>query len=275
MRKLENKVALITGGGRGIGKEIALKLASEGAKIVLNDLDDEPANAVVAEIIAMGGEAFALVESVTEKGFAERFIGAAIDKFGSIDILINNAGYTWDNVIQKMSDEQWEAIQDVHVTAPFKILRAVQPHFKQRAKDENDAGKEGFRKVINISSVVGMNGNPGQINYAAAKAGLIGLTKTLSKEWGRYRVNVNAVAFGFIETRLTLGNSENDKTIQVDGKEIGVGVSPEILEMSKMLIPLGRPGTPKEAAASVYLLCIPESDYISGQVLSCSGGFDM
>ncbi len=275
MRKLENKVALITGGGRGIGKEIALKLASEGAKIVLNDLDEEPASSVVADIIAMGGEALALVGSVTEKGFAERFISAAIDKFGSIDILINNAGYTWDNVIQKMSDEQWEAIQDVHVTAPFKILRAAQPHFKQRAKDENDAGKEGFRKVINISSVVGMNGNPGQINYAAAKAGLIGLTKTLSKEWGRYRVNVNAVAFGFIETRLTLGNSENDKTIQVDGKEIGVGVSPEILEMSKMLIPLGRPGTPKEAAASVYLLCIPESDYISGQVLSCSGGFDM
>ncbi len=275
MKKLENKVALITGGGRGIGKEIALKLASEGAKIVLNDLDEEPANAVVEEIVAMGGEAFALVESVTEKDFAEHFTSAAIDKFGTIDILINNAGYTWDNVIQKMSDEQWDAVQAVHLTAPFKILRAAQPYFKQQAKDEDEAGKEGFRKVINISSVVGMNGNPGQINYAAAKAGLIGLTKTLSKEWGRYRVNVNAVAFGFIETRLTLGNSKNDKTIQVDGKEIGVGVSPEILEMSKMLIPLGRPGTAKEAAASVYLLCIPESDYISGQVLSCSGGFDM
>lgn len=274
---LQDKVALITGAGRGIGKEIALKLASSGAKVVINDLDEAPANAVVEEIQDTGGEALAVVSSVTEKKFAENFVDAAIKRFGGVDIVINNAGYTWDNVIQKMSDEQWSAVQDVHLTAPFRILRAVQPHFKERALQEDARGEEGFRKVVNISSVVGLNGNPGQANYGAAKAGLIGLTKTLAKEWGRYRVNVNSVAFGFIETRLTTEKDPdtNEQKIEVDGREIKVGVNPSIVEMAKLLIPLGRPGTPKEAASAVYLMCLPEANYISGQVLVCGGGYEM
>ncbi|MFL0799345.1 MAG: SDR family oxidoreductase [Agarilytica sp.] len=277
MTKLADKVALITGAGRGIGKEIALKLASEGAKIVLNDLDADPANAVVKEITSAGGEAMAYVGSVSEKDFGQRFIDAALKHYGAIDIIVNNAGYTWDNVIQKMSDEQWSAVQDVHLTAPFRILRAAQPYFKERALKEEAEGIEGFRKVVNVSSVVGINGNPGQINYAAAKAGLIGLTKTLAKEWGRFRVNVNAVAFGFIETRLTSKTEalDADKQIDIDGQKISVGISQEFIEMSKMLIPLGRPGTPKEAAGCIYLMCLPEANYVSGQVLVCGGGFEM
>ncbi len=277
MTKLADKVALITGAGRGIGREIALKLASEGAKIVLNDLDSDPANAVVDEIAAAGGDAMAYVGSVSEKDFGARFVDAALKHYGAIDIIVNNAGYTWDNVIQKMSDEQWSAVQDVHLTAPFRILRAAQPYFKERALKEDAEGIEGFRKIVNVSSVVGINGNPGQINYAAAKAGLIGLTKTLAKEWGRFRVNVNAVAFGFIETRLTSKTEalDSDKQIDIDGQKISVGISQEFIEMSKMLIPLGRPGTPKEAAGSIYLMCLPEANYVSGQVLVCGGGFEM
>ncbi len=274
---LSGKVALITGAGRGIGKDIAIKLAGAGAKVVINDLDEVPANAVVEEIRSNGGEALAVVSSVTEKNFPDTFVNTAIKNFGGVDIVINNAGYTWDNVIQKMSDEQWSAVQDVHLTAPFRILRAVQPHFKEKSQQEDAAGIEGFRKVVNISSVVGLNGNPGQANYGAAKAGLLGLTKTLAKEWGRYRVNVNSVAFGFIETRLTTEKDPDtqEQKIEVDGKEIKVGVNPSIIEMAKTLIPLGRPGTTKEAASAVYLMCIPESNYISGQVLVCGGGYEM
>lgn len=275
MSRLENKVALVTGGGRGIGKEIALKLASEGAKVVLNDLDEGPANEVVAAVKAAGGDALAFVESVTEKDFGQRFVEAAADTFGAVDIVVNNAGYTWDNVIQKMSDEQWSAVQEVHLTAPFRILRAAQPFFKKAAQKEDAQGIEGFRKVVNISSVVGLNGNAGQVNYAAAKAGVIGMTKTLAKEWGAYRVNVNAVAFGYIETRLTRKATDGEQTIDIAGKEIKVGVSDQIHDMAKVLIPLGRPGRPEEAAAAVYMMCSPESNYVSGQVLVCGGGFDM
>jgi 3-oxoacyl-[acyl-carrier protein] reductase len=274
MSKLEGKVALITGSGRGIGREIALKLASEGASIVVNDLDAEPANRVVEEIRKSGSEAVACVGNVTESDFGDRFMQTAVDSFDGVDIIVNNAGYTWDNVIQKMTDEQWYAMIDVHLTAPFRILRAAQPHIKKYAVMEKEQGIENFRKVVNISSVAGTCGNAGQINYSAAKAGLMGVTKTLAKEWGRYKVNVNTVAFGFIETRLTTGGA-GDSTINIEGNEIKVGVSEQILQMAKAMIPLGRPGTAAEAAGSVYLFCSPESNYISGQTVVCGGGFEI
>ncbi|MFL0809385.1 MAG: SDR family oxidoreductase [Agarilytica sp.] len=274
-QKLAGKVALITGAGRGIGREIALKLASEGASLVVNDLDEAPIQEVLKEAERFGGKYISCCGNVTKEDFGETFVATAIEAFGRIDIIVNNAGYTWDNVIQKMTDEQWGAVQDVHLTAPFRILRAAQPHFKKQALEEAQAGVEGFRKVVNISSVVGLSGNPGQANYAAAKAGLIGLTKTLAKEWGRYRVNVNSVSFGLIETRLTTENMSDEKKIDIDGREIKVGVKQEMYEMSKLMIPLGRAGTPSEAAGAVYLLCTPESNYISGQVLVCGGGFEM
>lgn len=271
-RKLDNKVALVSGSGRGIGREIALKLAAEGARVVINDLDATPAEQTVADIIAAGGQAVACVGSVTEAGFAERFVATAIDTYGGLDIIVNNAGYTWDNVVQKMTDEQWEAMLAVHLTAPFRILRAASGFIRDAAKREAEAGKPVHRKVVNISSTSGVYGNAGQANYAAAKAGINGLTKAMAKEWGRYKVNVNSVAFGLIMTRLTEVDASADAKIDIAGQQIKVGVRPDILKNAEATIPLGRGGTPEEAAGAVYLFCIPESDYVSGQVLVCGGG---
>jgi 3-oxoacyl-[acyl-carrier protein] reductase len=272
MGKLDGKVALVTGSGRGIGREVALQLAALGARVVVNDLDAEPAFEVVAEIKKLGGDAVACVGSVTAPDFAERFVKTAVDNYKGIDIIINNAGFTWDNVIQKMSDEQWYAIIDCHLTAPFRILRASYPVISAAAKAEAAEGKEVFRKVVNISSGAA-GGNPGQINYSTAKAGIIGMTKTMAKEWGRLKVNVNCVAFGHIETRLTvpLAGAES-KTVNIEGREIKVGIGEAVMQMSKNMTPLGRPGTPAEAAGSVVNFCVPESNYISGQVLICGGG---
>lgn len=272
MKNLQNKVALVTGSGRGIGRAVALKLARHGARVVVNDLDQAPADEVVAQIREEGGDAVACVGSVTAVDFAERFIKTAVDHFGGVDIIVNNAGYTWDNVIQKMTDEQWYAIIDCHLTAPFRILRAAYPVISAAAKTEAAEGRVVNRKVVNISSLAA-SGNPGQTNYSAGKAGILGMTKTLAKEWGRHKVNVNAVAYGHIETRLTAPvEGGAAKTVTIDGREIKVGISQQIVEQSKHMIPLGRPGTPEEAADAVYLFCIPESDYLSGQVLVCSGG---
>ena len=270
-KKLDGKVALITGSGRGIGREIALKLASDGARLVINDLDADPAQETVEAIKAMGGEAVACVGSVTAPDFAERFIGAAVENYKGLDIIVNNAGYTWDNVIQKMTDEQWYAIMDCHLTAPFRILRAAQPVIRALSKSETEAGVRKVRKVVNISSMAGVFGNVGQTNYSAAKAGIMGVTQALAKEWGRMNVTVNCVAFGLIKTRLT-GSTADGATTNIDGRDIKVGVNPGLLSMMEQTIPLGRGGTPEEAAGSVYLFCIPESDYVSGQTLICSGG---
>ncbi|MGW5680296.1 SDR family NAD(P)-dependent oxidoreductase, partial [Streptomyces sp. NPDC003860] len=179
-------------------------------------------------------------------------------------IIVNNAGYTWDTVIQKMTDEQWDAILDVHLKAPFRILRAAQPFIKANPVPYH-------RKVVNISSTSGYYGNLGQANYAAAKAGMIGLTKTLAKEWGRYGVNVNAVAFGFVLTRMTEVTAADNAMLSIDGRDIKVGLNPEKAAMAAKVIPLGRPGTPEEAAGAVYALCLPETDYVSGQCLVVDG----
>jgi len=271
-RKLEGKVALVTGSGRGIGREIALKLASEGARVVVNDLDAEPAAQVVAEITAAGGAATDCAGSVTDIGFADRFVATAVDTYGGLDIIVNNAGYTWDNVVQKMSDDQWEAMLAVHLTAPFRILRAASGFIRDAARREAEEGRDVFRKVVNISSTSGVYGNAGQANYAAAKAGINGLTKAMAKEWGRYKVNVNSVAFGLIKTRLTEADASAGASIDIAGQQIRVGVNPQILKNAEAMIPLGRGGTPEEAAGAVYLFCIPESNYVSGQVLVCGGG---
>ncbi len=272
MSKLQGKVAIVSGSARGIGRAIALKLASEGAKVVINDLDAEPADAVVAEIKAAGGEAVAVNGSVTEPGFADRFVGAAIERFGGLDIIVNNAGYTWDSTIQKMTDEQFQAMLDVHLVAPFRIMRAAAEPIRVMAKKEAEAGREVFRKFVNISSIAGLFGNAGQASYSSAKASLVGLTRTMCKEWGRYKVNVNCVAFGLINTRLTQPIEAQQKTIEIAGHDIKVGVQPQMLEAMGRMIPLGRGGTPEEAADAVYLFCSPESNYISGQVIVAGGG---
>ncbi len=272
MKQLEGKVALVTGSGRGIGRSLALKLAANGARVVVNDLDADPAQEVVEEIRGKGGEAVACAGSVTAPDFADRFIKTAVDSYKGIDIIVNNAGYTWDSVIQKMTDEQWYAIIDCHLTAPFRILRAAYPVISAAAKADAAAGVEVYRKVVNISSVAA-GGNAGQANYSSAKAGIIGLTKTMAKEWGRLKVNVNCVAFGLINTRLTEVTADGNATVNIEGRNIRVGVNPDLMAMAKATIPLGRAGTPDDAAGAVYMFCTPESDYVSGQVIVCGGGY--
>lgn len=273
--KLSGKVAIISGSGRGIGRALALKLASEGASIVVNDLDDGPANEVVDAINATGGKAIACIGNVTAEDFGERFVRSALATFGALDIIVNNAGYTRDGVIQNQTDEQFQAMLDVHVTAPFRILRAAAEPWRTLSKQEAAEGREVIRKVVNISSMAGTNGNAGQVNYSAAKSALVGMTKTLSKEWGRLKVCVNCVAFGFIDTRLTKPNDDPETRIVIDGDEIQAGVPSAMLGALKTMVPLGRAGTVEEAAGAVYLLCAPESDYISGQVLIVGGGLSL
>jgi len=273
--KLEGKVAIVSGSGRGIGRAVALKLASDGARIVVNDLDAGPAAETVAAIEAAGGKAVACVGNVTAEDFGERFVKTAIDTFGGLDIIVNNAGYTRDAVIQKQTDEQFQSMLDVHVLAPFRILRAAAEPLRLFAKQEAAEGREVIRKVVNISSMAGTNGNPGQVNYSSAKAALVGMTKTLSKEWGRYKVCVNCVAFGFIETRLTKAMDDPETQIEIEGQTIQAGVPGAMLGALKTMVPLGRAGTPDEAAGGVYLFCIPESDYVSGEVLIVGGGVNI
>ena len=275
MSTLTGKVAIVSGSGRGIGRALALKLASEGASVVVNDIDAAPAAEVVAAIRAAGGKATACVGNVTAEDFGERFVQTAIGEFGGLHIIVNNAGYTRDAVIQKQTDEQFQSMLDVHVLAPFRILRAAAEPIRLFHKQEAAEGREVIRKVVNISSMAGTNGNAGQVNYSSAKAALVGMTKTLSKEWGRYKVCVNCVAFGFIQTRLTKPNDDPDTRIEIEGQTIQTGVPGAMLGALRTMVPLGRAGTPQEAAGGVYLFCIPESDYVSGEVLIVGGGINI
>jgi 3-oxoacyl-[acyl-carrier protein] reductase len=270
--RLEGKVALVSGSGRGIGRAVALKLASEGARLVVNDLDADVGEAVAAEIRGTGREAVAVNGSVADPEFAQRFVGAAAERFGGLDIIVNNAGYTWDSTIQNTSDAQFQAMLDVHLVAPFRILRAAADPIRAAARAEAAVGTRVHRKIVNISSIAGLFGNAGQAGYSSGKSAIVGLTRTLAKEWGRYAVNVNAVAFGLIETRLTRKIEERQATIAIGDNEVKVGIQPALLDAWARMIPLGRAGTTREAAGAVYLLCAPEAEYISGQVVVCAGG---
>jgi len=270
-RLLVGKSAIITGSGRGIGRSIAKLFADHGASVVINDMDEEVAQATAKEISDEGGSAIVCAGSVTHKEFPEKLVTTAAESFGGIDIIVNNAGYTWDGVIQNMSDEQWYAMIDVHLTAPFRILRAATPFMREAAKKEIAEGKRVHRKIINVSSTSGVAGNPGQINYSAGKMGIVGVTKTMAKEWGRFNINVNAVAYGFIDTRLTQAKEKQEK-INVEGKEVELGIPESMRQMAANFIPLGRPGTPDEAAGPVLFLASPLSDYVSGAVILVTGG---
>jgi 3-oxoacyl-[acyl-carrier protein] reductase len=272
MGLLQDKVAIITGSGRGIGAATARLLAQHGAKVIVTDIDATPAEETVAAIQAAGGTALAIPADVTNNGGIEDLIGQTVNSFGGIDILVNNAGYTWDGMMHKMSDQQWEAMLAIHLTAPFKIIRAAVPYMREAAKKEKDAtGTAKARKIVNISSTTGTRGNIGQANYAAGKAGIIGLTKTLSKEWGAFNIQVNAVAFGFIDTRLTQADEKGDFT-EREGKKIKLGIPDTMRQMAFIMIPAGRAGTPDEAAGPVLFFASELSNYVSGQVLEVTGG---
>jgi 3-oxoacyl-[acyl-carrier protein] reductase len=272
MQLLEGKVAIITGAARGIGRACAELFAAHGARVVLSDIDEEPARAAAEELKAAGGEALAVAGDVTAAEFAPRIVAAALDTYGRLDVIVNNAGYTWDGTAHKMSDEQWQAMLDVHLTAPFRIIRAASSYLRETAKREKEeTGRAGARKIVNVSSTTGTRGNAGQANYAAGKAGVVGLTKTLAKEWGQFNIQVNAVAFGFIETRLTQAK-EAGATLAREAADIALGIPQANREIAFRLIPAGRGGTPEEAAGAVLFFASPLSDYVSGQVLEVTGG---
>jgi 3-oxoacyl-[acyl-carrier protein] reductase len=268
MGVLDEKVAIVTGSARGIGRATAELLSEQGAKVLINDLDGDVAEQTSSEI---GGETTAFAGDLTKEGVPDALVQHAVDTFGRLDIIVNNAGYTLDAPIHKMSDDWFQRMLDIHVVAPFRIIRAAAPHLREPAKAERERGEEVFRKIVNISSVSGTMGNAGQANYSAGKNAIVGLTKTLAKEWGQFKVNVNAVAFGYIETRLTASKDE-DNQMEIDGQKVQLGIPDQLRGMASMLIPLGRPGTPEEAAGGVFFLCSPWSNYVHGQVLNVTGG---
>lgn len=272
MGLIDGKVAILTGSGRGIGAATAKMFGAEGALAVVSDLDPAPAEETAAAIRNAGGKAVVVAGDVTDPAFPAQLIKATLDNFGGIDIIVNNAGYTWDGVIQNMTDKQWYAMIDVHTTAPFRILREAAPFIRDAAKKEQAAnGRANARKVVNVTSVSGVYGNAGQVNYSTAKAGITGLTKTLAKEWGRYNVQVNCACFGFIETRLTAAKENAEKVVR-EGEEVQLGVPDQMRQMAPLLIPLGRPGTPEEAAGPILFLASPLANYVSGIVLEVTGG---
>jgi 3-oxoacyl-[acyl-carrier protein] reductase len=265
---LDGKSAIVTGSARGIGRATAELLASEGAQVLINDLDGDVAEEAAKEI---QGETVSFAGDLTKEGVPDKLVETAVDAFGKLDIIVNNAGYTWDGPIHKMGDDQFQAMLDIHTVVPFRVLRAAAPHLREPAKKEREEGTEVFRKIVNVSSISGVFGNAGQANYAAGKAALVGLTKTLAKEWGQFKINVNAVAFGFVETRLTAAK-EGAETIEREGKEIQLGIPEQMRSMASAIIPLGRPASPEEAAGPVFFLCSPSANYVHGQVLLVTGG---
>ena len=274
MGLLEGKVSIITGAGRGVGRAVAAQMAREGAAVVINDLDEEPARETAEALKELGAESAVCVGSVTDVTLPDKLIRTTLDAFGRVDIIVNNAGYTWDCVVHKMSDEQFDAMLDVHVKAPFRLIRAAAPYIRETAKREMAEGRRVQRKIINISSVSGVMGNVGQANYAAAKAGVIGLTKTVAREWGQFNINCNAVAYGFIDTRLTK-EKEGTETVTVGDKTMSIGIPKAARDAFVQMIPLGRAGTPEDAAGPVIFLASPLSDYVSGVVILVTGGMYM
>lgn len=273
MALFENQVVVITGAGRGIGAAAARMFAAEGASVVVNDLDDGPAAEVVSEIEQLGGTAIPFAGDVTDEAFPDRLIAAAVNSFGKINVLVNNAGFTWDGMLHRMSDEQWRSVLEVHATAPFRLIRAATPYLRDVGKAELERG-EPFsenRCIINVSSTSGLHGNVGQANYAMAKMGIVGLTKTVAKEWGRFGVRCNAVAFGFIETRMT-GPKEEGEAIVVGDHEIVQGIPDAMRSRAFTGNPLGRPGSATEAAAGIVLMASPLASYVTGHTLEVTGG---
>ena len=268
MGVLDGKSAIVTGSARGIGRATAELLSEQGAQVLINDLDGDVAEQAASEI---KGETAVYSGDLTKPGAADELVQKAIDSFGKIDIIVNNAGYTVDAPVHKMTDEAFQAMLDIHTIVPFRVIRAAAPHLREPAKKEREEGKEVFRKIVNISSTSGTFGNAGQANYSSGKAGVVGLTKTVAKEWGQFKVNVNAVAFGFIDTRLTQAKVD-ENTMEKEGQTIQLGIPEQMRQMASMMIPLGRPATPAEAAGGIFFLCSPWSNYVHGQTLHVTGG---
>jgi 3-oxoacyl-[acyl-carrier protein] reductase len=268
MAVLDGKVAIVTGSARGIGRATAEILSEQGAKVLINDLDGDVAEQTASEI---KGDTLVFGGDLTKPGVPDELVQKVVDEWGKVDILVNNAGYTLDAPIHKMSDEWFQKMLDIHSIVPFRMCRAVAPHFREPAKQEKEEGREVFRKIVNVTSISGTMGNAGQANYSSGKAAVTGLTKTLAKEWGQFKINVNAVAFGYIETRLTASKDE-ENVAEIGGEKVQLGIPDQLRGMASMLIPIGRPGTPEEAASAIFLLCSPWANFIHGQIINVTGG---
>jgi 3-oxoacyl-[acyl-carrier protein] reductase len=269
MGLLDGKAAIVTGSARGIGRATAELFVREGAKVLINDIDGDVAEQAAGEI---DGETAVFAGDLTNPGVPDELVSTAVEAFGAIDIVVNNAGYTWDGVVHRMTDEQFQAMLDIHTIVPFRVTRAIAPHWRDAAKAEQAEGKEVFRKLVNVSSISGTMGNAGQVNYSAAKAGVVGMTKTLAKEWGQFKINCNAVAFGFVETRLTQAKEKGEQLETASGEKVDLGIPEQMRAMATMVIPLGRPAQPEEAAGPVLFLCSGLADYVHGQVINVTGG---
>jgi len=269
----QDQVVIVTGGGRGIGAAACRMFAAEGAKVVVSDKDEEPTMTMVEEIKGNGGEAVGVPGDVTDPAFPNLLLESTNRSFGKLNVLVNNAGYTWDGMVHKMTDEQWDAIIAVHNTAPFRLIRAAAPYLRDPAKKEiaeHGAPREN-RVIVNISSTSGLHGNVGQANYSTAKAGIVGLTKCIAKEWGSFGIRCNAVAFGFISTRLT-DSKEKGETLKVGEKEVALGIPEGMRERAHTGNPLGRPGVPEEGAGGILMMASPWGSYITGHCLEVTGG---
>ncbi len=269
MGLLDGKAAIVTGSARGIGRATAELFVREGAKVLINDIDSDIAEQTSSEI---DGETAVYAGDLTKPGVPDELVKTAIDAFGTVDIVVNNAGYTWDGVVHRMTDEQFQAMLDIHTIVPFRVVRAIAPHWRDAAKAEKAEGQEVFRKLVNVSSISGTMGNAGQANYSAAKAGVVGMTKTLAKEWGQFKINCNAVAFGFIETRLTQAKEKGEQIEVGEGEKVDLGIPEQMRSMAAMIIPFGRPAQPEEAAGPVLFLCSQLANYVNGQTLNVTGG---
>ena len=269
MGLLDGKAAIVTGSARGIGRATAERFVAEGARVLINDIDGDVAEQAASEI---DGETAVFAGDLTEPGVPDELVSTAIEAFGSVDVVVNNAGYTWDGVVHRMTDEQFQAMLDIHTIVPFRVTRAIAPHWREAAKAEKAEGKEVFRKLVNVSSISGTMGNAGQANYSAAKAGVVGMTKTLAKEWGAFKINCNCVAFGFIETRLTQAKEKGESMQTASGEQVALGIPEQMRSMAAMVIPLGRPAQPAEAAGPVLFLASELANYVHGQVLNVTGG---
>ncbi|KAF9229776.1 NAD(P)-binding protein [Gyrodon lividus] len=267
---LAGEVAIITGAGQGIGRSAALLFAKEGAKVVVSDIDAKKAAAVADEIKAAGGEAISVAGDVGADDFPKIIVDATAKAFGQINHIVNNAGFTYDKMLHTMPDDVYDVIMKIHVRAPFRLVRAAAPYF--RVKSETPAN----RSIINVSSTSGLHGNVGQANYAAAKAAVVGLTKTVAKEWGPFGVRANTVAYGLVHTRLTAAK-EDGATIEVDGKKVALGIPASQARVAESVstsvdIPLRRGASADEAAAAMLFLASPLASYVSGHTLEVTGG---
>ncbi|KAJ7259826.1 hypothetical protein C8J57DRAFT_1339245 [Mycena rebaudengoi] len=264
---LAGEVAIITGAGQGIGRSAALLFAKEGAKVVISDIDEKRLAGVEQEIRAAGGDVLAVSGDVGADDFPKKIVDATVQKYGKINHIVNNAGFTFDKMLHTTPDDTFDIIIKIHIRAPFRLIRQAAPYFRLKPEQREN------RSIINVSSTSGLHGNVGQANYAAGKAGVIGLTKTIAKEWGPFGVRANTIAFGLIHTRLTAAK-EAGTTIEIEGKKVALGVpgaKPDA-PVNPAAIPLQRGGTPDEAAAAMLFLASPLSSYVSGHTLEVTGG---